>query len=101
MRTPPTLFIGQLMNVVASVLIRGFYFVSQGRYSEGQAARIMAEVAEAVGFLHRQGIVHFDLVRACAFVLISVFRDVEIPIADCTYEWEDYVFVAMSTFDQL
>ncbi|CAN0429029.1 unnamed protein product, partial [Laminaria digitata] len=33
----------------------------KGRYSEGQAARIMAEVAEAVGFLHRQGIVHFDL----------------------------------------
>lgn len=37
---------------------------SQGRYSEGQAARIMAEVASAVGFLHRNAIVHFDLVRA-------------------------------------
>ncbi|CAM9946715.1 unnamed protein product, partial [Ectocarpus fasciculatus] len=33
----------------------------KGRYSEGQAARIMAEVASAVGFLHRNGIVHFDL----------------------------------------
>lgn len=33
----------------------------QGRYSEGQAARIMWEVAEAVGFLHTRGIVHFDL----------------------------------------
>ncbi|CAM9392460.1 unnamed protein product [Sphacelaria rigidula] len=33
----------------------------KGRYSEGQAARIMAEVAEAVGYLHNNGIVHFDL----------------------------------------
>lgn len=33
----------------------------QGRYSEGQAARIMAEVAEAVGYLHNHGIIHFDL----------------------------------------
>ncbi|CAM9512573.1 unnamed protein product [Ectocarpus sp. 8 AP-2014] len=33
----------------------------KGHYSEGQAARIMAEVASAVGFLHRNGIVHFDL----------------------------------------
>lgn len=33
----------------------------QGRYSEGQAARIMAEVAEAVGYLHNKGIIHFDL----------------------------------------
>lgn len=44
----------------------------QGRYSEGQAARIMAEVAEAVGFLHRKGIVHFDLVRAlCTMACLS------------------------------
>ncbi|CAM9428899.1 unnamed protein product, partial [Hapterophycus canaliculatus] len=33
----------------------------KGRYSEGQAARIMAEVASAVGFLHGKGIIHFDL----------------------------------------
>ncbi|CAM9735020.1 unnamed protein product [Pylaiella littoralis] len=33
----------------------------KGRYSEGQAARIMAEVASAVSFLHRNAIVHFDL----------------------------------------
>eukprot|EP00903_Cladosiphon_okamuranus_P008825 g8452.t1 len=33
----------------------------KGRYSEGQAARIMAEVASAVGFLHRNAIIHFDL----------------------------------------
>lgn len=59
--TPPTFFIGHL------TLIFRFRFVSQGRYSEGQAARIMAEVAEAVGFLHRKGIVHFDLVRAPSF----------------------------------
>ncbi|CAN0007465.1 unnamed protein product, partial [Choristocarpus tenellus] len=33
----------------------------KGRYSEGQAARIMAEVMEAVSFLHATGIIHFDL----------------------------------------
>lgn len=49
--------------------------MTQGRYSEGQAARIMAEVASAVGFLHRHAIIHFDLVRAlCRHVLAHRFE---------------------------
>ncbi|CAN0223392.1 unnamed protein product, partial [Discosporangium mesarthrocarpum] len=39
----------------------GWHSHGQGHYSEGQAARIMAEVMEAVCFLHAQGIIHFDL----------------------------------------
>lgn len=37
----------------------------------------MAEVAEAVGFLHRHGIVHFDLVRNVR----AIFQPIKIPEA--------------------
>lgn len=35
--------------------------LEKGRYCEGAAARIMIEVLMAVGYLHQNGIVHFDI----------------------------------------
>ncbi|KAG5186845.1 kinase-like domain-containing protein [Tribonema minus] len=34
---------------------------SHGRFTEGEAARIMAEILQAVEHLHSQGVVHFDI----------------------------------------
>lgn len=57
--------------------------MAQGRYSEGQAARIMAEVASAVRFLHRNAIIHFDLVRALPTDKLRRSTDQQAPRVYC------------------
>jgi serine/threonine protein kinase len=37
------------------------YLVERGRLTEGEARRLFGELAVAVGWLHRQGVVHRDL----------------------------------------
>ncbi len=75
---------GKYLHIVTELCTGGELFeriVRQGRFNEGEAARIMEKILSGISFLHNLGICHRDL-KPENFMFSSADPDAEIKIID-------------------